>query len=85
MRPGAWEVMMAKMLRCGDINAGCDTIIYGKDVDEVIAEAEDHVRHDHNMTLIPPGVLEEIVDHIDDAPDLPHHWWDFMRRNRKAG
>lgn len=77
---------MAKMLRCGDINAGCDTVIYGSGVDQVIAEAEDHVRHDHNMTIIPPSVLGEIIDHIADAPDVPHHhWWDFMWRGRKAG
>jgi predicted small metal-binding protein len=81
----ALEVIMAKMLRCSDVNAGCDTVIYGRDIDEVVFGAENHVRHDHNMTIIPPGIVEEIIDHISDAPDAPPHWWDSIWPGRKAG
>ena len=49
---------MAKVLRCGDLMPGCDTVIVGKDADEVFAKAEAHARKEHNMTNIPPNVPE---------------------------
>ena len=45
---------MAKVLKCGDLMPGCDTVIVGKDADEVLAKAEAHARKEHNMTIIPP-------------------------------
>jgi predicted small metal-binding protein len=48
------------VLRCGDLMPGCDTVITGKDTDEVIAKAEDHARREHNMVFIPPSVLSEM-------------------------
>ncbi len=44
---------MAKVLKCGDLMPGCDTVIVGKDADEVFAKAEAHARKEHNMTIIP--------------------------------
>ena len=44
---------MAKVLKCADLNPGCDTVIVGKDADEVFAKAEAHARKEHNMTIIP--------------------------------
>jgi predicted small metal-binding protein len=46
---------------------GCDTVIRGKDADEVMAKAEDHARKEHNMVLIPPSVVERITAAIKDA------------------
>jgi predicted small metal-binding protein len=54
-----WEVAM-RVLRCGDLMPGCDTVITGKSSEEVLAKAEDHARKDHNMVLIPPSVLSQI-------------------------
>ena len=51
---------MAKELRCGDIMPGCDKVIRGKTEDEVFAKAEDHVRKEHNMTIIVPSVMNRI-------------------------
>jgi predicted small metal-binding protein len=51
---------MAKVLHCGDLMPGCDTVIVGKDVDEVIEKAEAHARKEHNMTIIPPNVVSQI-------------------------
>ena len=51
---------MAKELRCGDIMPGCDTVIHGRTEDEVFAKAEDHVRKEHNMTIIVPSVMNRI-------------------------
>jgi predicted small metal-binding protein len=31
---------MAKMLKCGDVFSGCDTVIYGKDEEGVVAKAQ---------------------------------------------
>ena len=51
---------MAKVLKCADLMPGCDTVIVGKDADEVFAKAEAHARKDHNMTIIPPSVMSQI-------------------------
>ena len=51
---------MAKVLKCGDLMPGCDTVIVGKDADEVFAKAEAHARKEHNMTIIPPSVVSQI-------------------------
>jgi predicted small metal-binding protein len=57
---------MAKILKCGDLMPGCDTVIEGKDNDEVLAKAEAHARKEHNMTLIPPTVVDQIERAIKD-------------------
>jgi predicted small metal-binding protein len=59
---------MAKVLKCGDLMPGCDTVIVGKDEDEVFAKAEAHARKEHNMTIIPPHVMKEIGENIKDKP-----------------
>jgi predicted small metal-binding protein len=56
------------MLKCGDLMPGCDTVIVGKDVDEVFAKAEAHARKEHNMTIIPPSVMTQIEAAIRDKP-----------------
>jgi predicted small metal-binding protein len=56
-----------KVLRCGDLMPGCDTVITGKDADEVMAKAEDHARREHNMVLIPPSVIARIEAAIKDG------------------
>jgi predicted small metal-binding protein len=57
---------MPKVLKCGDLMPGCDTVIEGKNVEEVIAKAEDHARKEHNMTIIPPNVIDQIERNIKD-------------------
>lgn len=52
--------MPNKVLRCGDINPGCNKVIEGKTEDEVFAKAEEHARKEHNMTIIPPNVVSQI-------------------------
>ncbi len=59
---------MAKMLNCGDLMPGCDTVIVGKDEDEVLAKAEAHARKEHNMTIIPPSVVSQISAAIKERP-----------------
>jgi len=59
---------MTKVLKCGDLMPGCDTVIVGKDVDEVLAKAEAHARKEHNMTIIPPNVVSQIEAAIKESP-----------------
>jgi predicted small metal-binding protein len=59
---------MSKVLKCGDLMPGCDTVIVGKDEDEVLAKAEKHARKEHNMTIIPPSVVSQISAAIKDQP-----------------
>jgi len=60
--------MATKMLRCGDVMPGCDTVIEGKNEDEVFAKAEAHARKEHNMTIIMPSVMNQIGQAIRDKP-----------------
>jgi predicted small metal-binding protein len=57
---------VAKVLNCGDLMPGCDTVIVGKDADEVFAKAEAHARKEHNMTIILPSVMAQIEAAIHD-------------------
>lgn len=57
---------MAKVLRCGDIMPGCDTVIQGKTKEEVFAKTEEHVHKEHNMHFIVPSVLSRIEAAIKD-------------------
>jgi predicted small metal-binding protein len=65
---------MGKVLKCHDV-LGCDEILYGNDENEVIGKAEDHARSSHNMTIIPPDVVRDIVDHILDGEAPPKRYW----------
>ena len=55
---------MAKVLKCGELFPGCDTVIYGKDEDEVLAKEEAHARTSHKMTMIPMDTINEMANHI---------------------
>ena len=57
---------MDKVLRCGDVMPGCDTVIHGKTEDEVLAKAEEHVHKEHNMHFILPSTLNQIEAAIKD-------------------
>ena len=59
---------MAKVLKCGELMPGCDTVIEGKDSDEVLAKAEAHARKEHNMTIILPSTITQMERAIRDKP-----------------
>jgi predicted small metal-binding protein len=65
------EVAM-KVLHCGDLMPGCDTVLKGKDADEVLAKAEDHARKAHNMVLIPLSVISQMERAIRDGEEPAH-------------
>ena len=66
---------MVKVLKCGEVFSGCDTVIYGKDEDEVVAKEEEHARKDHNMTMIPMDTIKEMANHIRDGERSPRRWF----------
>ena len=51
---------MAKVLRCGDLMAGCKAVVEGKDEAEVMAKAAEHAKKDHGMTTIPADVAAKV-------------------------
>ena len=57
---------MAKVLRCGDLMPGCNTVIEGKDEAEVLAKGAEHAKAAHNMTAIPPQMIEKVKGAIRD-------------------
>lgn len=57
---------MPKVLRCGDIMPGCNTVIEGKDVPEVMAKGADHAKKAHGMATIPPDVAKKVQAAIKD-------------------
>ena len=76
---------MAKVLKCADLNPGCDTVIVGKDADEVFAKAEAHARKDHNMTIIPPSVMSQIEAAIKEKTSAaPVVMWDRFAGRRSC-
>jgi len=57
---------MAKVLRCGDLMPGCQAVVEGKDVAEVMAKATEHAKKDHGMTTIPSEVAAKVQAAIRD-------------------
>lgn len=47
---------MAKILSCGDLMPGCEAVMEGKDVAEVMAKAAEHAKTAHGVTTIPPEI-----------------------------
>ena len=57
---------MAKVLKCSDVNPGCNVEIRGNSEDEVLKKATDHAKTAHNMQNIPPDVLSKVRSAIHD-------------------
>ncbi len=57
---------MSKVLRCGDLMPGCNAVIEGKDVAEVMAKGAEHANKDHGMATIPSDVAAKVQAAIRD-------------------
>ena len=55
-----------KVLRCGDVMPGCNTVIEGKDVNEVMTKGAEHAKKDHGIQSIPPDVAKKVQAAIKD-------------------
>jgi predicted small metal-binding protein len=58
--------VMAKVLRCGDLMPGCNTVLEGKDVAEVMAKGAEHAKKDHGINQIPPDMVAKVQAAIKD-------------------
>jgi predicted small metal-binding protein len=58
---------MAKILSCGDVMPGCNAVVEGKDVAEVMAKAAEHAKTAHGLTTIPPEVAAKVQAAIKDG------------------
>jgi predicted small metal-binding protein len=57
---------MAKVLKCGDLMAGCKAVLEGKDEAEVMAKGAEHAKQAHGMSSIPPEMLPKVKAAIKD-------------------
>jgi predicted small metal-binding protein len=51
---------MPKVLRCGDLMPGCNTVIEGKDEAEVMKKGAEHAKTAHKMMAIPPDMAAKV-------------------------
>ena len=57
---------MAKVLKCGDLMPGCDFVVEGKDVTEVMRKGAEHAKTAHKMASIPPDMAAKVKAAIKD-------------------
>jgi predicted small metal-binding protein len=51
---------MSKILKCGEVVPGCNTVIEGQDEGEVMAKGAEHAKQAHGITSIPPDVVAKV-------------------------
>ena len=56
---------MTKVLRCGDMMAGCDYVARAESEDELMQKAAEHAREVHGIT-VSPEVVQQIKSKIRD-------------------
>jgi predicted small metal-binding protein len=72
----AKEIPMSKVLKCSDVNPGCNHEIRGDSEHDVLRKAAEHAKKDHNMDSIPPDMLSKVKSAIHDEGEA---------RSQKAG
>lgn len=45
-----------KKLQCRDIGVACDIEFFGETDDEIMAQASEHARKEHNLPVIPENI-----------------------------
>jgi predicted small metal-binding protein len=51
---------MAKVLRCRDVGLDCEGEIRAETEEEVLRQAAEHAQTTHNMTEMPPEVVQKV-------------------------
>ena len=67
---------MTKVLKCSDVNPGCNIEIRGNSEDEVPKKAAEHAKTAQNMQNIPPDTMSKVKGAIHDESEA---------RTQKAG
>jgi predicted small metal-binding protein len=60
------DLIMAKVLKCGDLMPGCKAVLEGKDEAEVMAKGAAHAKQAHNIATIPPEMAAKVKAAIKD-------------------
>lgn len=58
---------MSKVLKCGEVNPGCNFEIRGDSERDVLRRAAEHAKTAHQMENIPPEVLSKVKSAIHDG------------------
>jgi predicted small metal-binding protein len=61
---------MTKVLKCGDLNPGCNFEIHGHSENEVLKQAVAHAKTAHHMKDVPPDVLSKARSAIHDEGEV---------------
>jgi predicted small metal-binding protein len=57
---------MAKVLHCGDVVGSCDFVARGESEQEVLEQAAEHARTEHNLHEITPEIASKVKAAIRD-------------------
>ncbi len=57
---------MAKVIHCGEIMSGCDAVLKGESVDEVMQKAAQHAQADHGLARIDEQTAKAVQGAIRD-------------------
>ena len=57
---------MPKILKCSDLMPGCNAVVEGKDMTEVMAKAAEHAKTVHGVSTIPPEMVPKVQAAIKD-------------------
>lgn len=56
-----------KKFQCGDVVPGCKKVFVYESEDEILSAVAVHAREDHNLQEVPPALIQQVRDHIQDA------------------
>ncbi len=57
---------MAKILKCSELVSGCDAVLRGETVDDIIRLANEHSKTAHNLEEIPKNLRKKLIRLIRD-------------------
>jgi predicted small metal-binding protein len=57
---------MSKVLKCGDLMAGCQAVIEGHDVQDVMKKGAEHAKTAHGISTISPDLAKKVQAAIKD-------------------
>ena len=55
---------MAKVLRCGELMAGCPHVVRGETEEEVLRQAAKHAAETHNIKEVTPDLVAKVKSKI---------------------
>ncbi len=56
-----------KQFACGDVVPGCTAVFRAETEPEILALVAEHAKSGHEMSQVPPALVEQVRSHITDA------------------